>query len=303
MLYYVNRKERENVEFVPINAIRGDVVIINIVLGSVLVIYSVFVAIQFRYLFASPDNLPFGLNFVTYARRGFFELMVLAGINIFAILFTVWMTRIQDGRGAKLVKLFCFYLCAVTCVLLVSSFYRMWLYGSDDGLTRMRFMVFGFLIFKAFGLVATFVYIARPRFNIIAVYCVIALVYYMCLNIVPMDSIVARSQVDRYFATGRGGVHYILTLSPDVAPQAVRLLESDNAHTVLMVENYFLSRNFQYDSWRQWNLSVDRFRQIRGMLKNSVSCVSFAGKSAALGGFPRSDICEWIVFQHSHNAL
>jgi len=266
MLYYVNRKERKSIEFVPMNAVRGDVIIINIVLGSALVIYSVFVAIQFRYLFASPDNLPFGLNFVTYARRGFFELMILAGMNIFSILLIVWMTRVQEGRGAKVVRALCFYLCAVTCVLLVSSFYRMWLYGSDDGLTRMRFMVFGFLIFKAVGLVATFVYIAKPRFNIIAVYCVIALVYYMCLNIVPMDSIVARSQIDRYFATGRGGVHYVLSLSPDIAPQAVRLLESPDIHTRRLVENHFTTRNFRYDSWRQWNFSVDRFMRIRKTL-------------------------------------
>jgi len=35
-----------------------------------------------------------------------------------------------------------------------------------------------------------------------------------------------------------------------------------------------------------------------GVLKNSMSYISIAEKSAALGGFSRCDVCEWIVFQH-----
>jgi len=263
LLYYINKPDRKPIEFDPPDAKKGDTLIINIVLSSVLLIYTVFVAIQFRYLFAQPDGLPFGLNFVTYARRGFFELMVLAGINIFSILMTVWLTKEQVGKGAKATRALCFYLCAITSVLLVSSFYRMWLYGADDGLTRMRFLVFGFLIFKAIGILATFAYIVKPRFNIIAVYCVVALVYYLCLNVIPMDMIVARSQIDRYFETGRGGVAYVLTLSPDVAPQAARLFESDNVQTQDAVRLHFARTKIDYTSWRQWNLSVDRFIRVR----------------------------------------
>jgi len=39
--------------------------------------------------------------------------------------------------------------------------------------------------------------------------------------------------------------------------------------------------------------------QLWGMLKNTMSCASIAGKSAALSRFPRCGICEWIIFQHS----
>jgi len=36
----------------------------------------------------------------------------------------------------------------------------------------------------------------------------------------------------------------------------------------------------------------------RGMLKNPMSCVDIAEKSAALSRFSRCDICEWMIFQH-----
>ena len=245
----------------------GDCLILNIVLTSVLLVYTAFIIIQIRYLFAPPDSLPYGLNFVEYARRGFFELLFLTGVNIVFILIAVALTKTQNGRGAKTTKVLCMYLCAVTVVLLVSSFYRMWLYGSDDGLTRMRLLVFGFLIFEAVGLIMTFFYIIKPKFNIISVYVLIALTYFLVLNLVPIDRVIAREQINRYFQTGRGGIDYVLTLSPDAAPQVARLLSSENARTRAGAENFFLtieeSRPYWRQSWRQWNLSTDRAARLR----------------------------------------
>lgn len=232
----------------------GDCMIINIVLCAVLAMYTLFVGIQFRYLFAPPSNLPYGLNFVTYARRGFFELLLLTFVNIVFILVAVWLTKSQNSGGAKLAKGLCMYLCGITVVLLASSFYRMWLYSGDDGLTRMRLLVFGFLLFELIGLVFTFFYIWKPKFNIVLVYCFVALTYYLLLNMVPIDRVIAREQVNRYFATGQGGVAYVVSLSSDAAPEIARLLRSDNAETRRMAHGYF-DRITPTRDWRQWNIS------------------------------------------------
>ena len=249
----------------PREARRGDLVILNIVLVSVLLVYTLFVIIQFRYLFARPDNLPFGLDFVQYARRGFFELLFLTGVNILFILLAVWLSKDQQGRGARFTQILSFYLCAVTMVLLISSFYRMSLYSSDDGLTRLRFLVFGFLIFQAIGLIFTFFYILRPKFNIIAVYTAIALCYYLVLNLVPMDRIIAWDQINRYLNTGQGGISYTLTLSPDAAPEIARLFESENAHTRDAARAYLerAASHLEPENWRQWNLSISRLLELR----------------------------------------
>ena len=257
-LYGVGISGRHNSEPCETEPRNGDTIILNIVLLSVLLIYTIFVFIQFRYLFASSGSLPHGLTYVTYARRGFFELMVLTSVNIVFILISVWLTKHQRGLGARFTKALCLYLCAVTVVLLISSFYRMWLYGSDDGLTRLRFLVFGFLMFKALGLAATFAYIINPGFNILAVYALIALTYYLILNIAPMDAIVAKSQIDRYLKTGRGGIEYVLSLSPDASSQVLRLLESSDVNIRAKVMAYYEYNDLSYTGWRQWNISVDK---------------------------------------------
>lgn len=263
LIYLINQPYDEihsdfNIEF-------NDLLIINIVLASVLLIYTMFAVIQFRYLFAASGELPYGLSYTYYARKGFFELLILSGVNILLILLVVKLSHDEVGLGSKLTKTLACYLCLLTFILLVSSFYRMWLYNFDSGLTRLRFMVFGFLIFEAIGLAFTFIYILKPEFNIIVVYLVIGLTYYLFLNIIPMDSLIAKSQIDRYLSTGQGDMEYTMTLSTDAAQQIARLLSSENSKLRLEAQNYFNNHKTQYEQlqqWQQFNISVEKCQRI-----------------------------------------
>ncbi len=260
---------------------KGDVIIFGIFLASILLIYTIFVIVQFKYLFAGAE-LPSGLSYTEYARKGFFEQFFLTGVNILIILLTVHCTKGVGTRKKILLKALCCYLCAVTIILLISSFYRMRLYYLDDGLTRLRFLVFGFLIFEGIGLIITFFYIIKPEFNIVIVYLLLGLIYYLLLNIVPMDYFVAKSQVDRAFRGETNGIAYALSLSPDAAPQIERLLdderfgeaikirplESYDGWSEISVKDYVLNKYKRYagktNDWRQYNISADKMLKIYG---------------------------------------
>ena len=241
----------------------GDLIILNILLVSILVIYTIFVVIQFRYLFAGAA-LPYGLSFTEYARQGFFELLFLSGLNILLILITVYLTKEKQGLWHKITKGLCSYLCLVTMILLLSSFYRMWLYNADDGLTRLRFLVFGFLIFESIGLIITFFYIIKPVFNIIAVYLLIGLFYYTILNMIPIDRIVAKNQIDLYLNHKNVGIEYVLTLSPDAAEEILRI--KDDAVFGSKAACYLENLNKYYtgipNRWQRFNLSLNKALEI-----------------------------------------
>ena len=248
----------ETPDNIPHFSRKGDLIIINILLSFVLLIYTSFVIIQFKYLFAA-SALPYGLSYTEYARKGFFELLALTGVNIAAILLIIRLTKGYSGKWFILTKSLCHYLCGVTVILLISSFYRMLLYTNDDGLTRLRLFVMGFLVFEAIGLVATFFYIAKPRFNITLVYFCIAFAYYLILNIVPADRIIAQNQVDRYFNGKCESVSYIYTLSADAAPAMQKLYETGDEHTRQEIQN-FLEWNTNSDiprRWQRYNTSVN----------------------------------------------
>ncbi len=251
---YINKSEKFECD----KKTNADILVIGIIFVTILFVYTYFVVIQFKYLFAMAE-LPYGLTYTEYARRGFFELMFLTGINIAIIMASLFVSNKKSKKTKIFIKTLCCYLCTVTIVLLASSFYRMWLYNSDDGLTRLRFMVFGFLIFEAIGLFYTFVHIIKPYFNLSAVYLTLGLVYYLILNTVPIDYFVAKSQVDMYINGKRDDVSYALSLSADAAPQIERLFETEEKEKA---EFYFKNKKEYYESipkrWQRYNLSVER---------------------------------------------
>lgn len=245
--------------------IKGDLIIINILLLSALVIYTLFVIVQFKYLFAG-SALPQGLTYTEYARKGFFELLALTGVNIAAILTVIKFTKNYSGKWYLFTKVLCHYLCAVTIVLLISSFYRMMLYTNDDGLTRLRFYVLGFLIFEGIGLLLTFVYIAKPKMNITLIYLIIALTYYSVLNIVPADNIIARNQIDKYLNGERDGLSYIFTLSADAAPAIDYLLDNTEDEELKKQAKEFIEEKTTSDipqRWQRYNLSVEKAKSYK----------------------------------------
>lgn len=249
------------------HVIKGDVIVINILTASVLAVYTLFIAIQFRYLFSSGE-LPYGLNYAEYARRGFFELVFLSVLNIALILAAIFLLRdkiyAEKSKGALFTKTMLVYLCVITGVLLVSSFYRMSLYDSAYGFTRLRILVNMFLVFEAVGLLATLVYILKHSFNILLVYAAIGLCYYMTVNVVKIDKIIAEKNVDMYFAgqVESLDINYLTRLSADVVPEMIRLIDDAEDEARYRAIRYLDDITQMYENrtknWQSYNLSAEK---------------------------------------------
>lgn len=277
-LYKVFDKNENNIDnilnesTVSIKQINGDMVVLNILLASILAIYSIFIAIQFKYLFSS-GALPYGLNYAEYARRGFFELVFLSVLNIVLIMLTTYLLKdkiyTEKIKWALLTKGMMIYLCAVTGILLVSSYYRMSLYDSAYGFTRLRILVYMFLVFEGLGLIATLIYIIKHNFNILFVYAAVCLSFYLTLNLVKIDRIIAGRNIDMYLSNQSESfdMDYLMSLSPDIVPEMIRLLNEDvNEVTRIKAMDYLSNLNEIYsnieNSWQSYNLSKEKNKSL-----------------------------------------
>ena len=252
--------------------IKGDIIVFNILLMSVLAVYTIFIVIQFKYLF-SGGVLPNGLNYSEYARRGFFELVVLSVLNIALILLTTYLLRDKiyenKNKWALFTKLMLIYLCATTGILLASSYYRMSLYDSAYGFTRLRVLVYIFLFFETVGLIATSVYIIKHNFNILAVYAAVGLTFYLTLNIIKIDEIIAKRNIDMYIS-GQAeeiDIDYLMNLSQDALPQIIRLSESDVQIMTRVKTIDFLKDMSAYyaqmeNNWQSYNLTIEKNKDL-----------------------------------------
>lgn len=281
-LYKIFDKNENNIDkllnesTVSIKQINGDVIVLNILLASILVIYSIFISIQFKYLFSS-GVLPYGLNYAEYARRGFFELVFLSVLNIGLIMLSTYLLKDkiygEKFKWALFTKGMMIYLCVVTGILLVSSYYRMSVYDSAYGFTRLRILVYMFLIFEGLGLIATLIYIIKHNFNILVIYAAICLIFYMTLNLVKIDKIIAKRNIDMYLSNQSENfdIDYLTSLSPDIVPEVIRLLdEGVERNTRIKARDYLINLHGIYsgmdNNWQSYNLSAEKNKSL--MLEN-----------------------------------
>ena len=104
-------------------------------MGYSCLVYAVFFAVQFHYLFgAFIRTLPEGFNVAEYARQGFFELCKVMVVN-FALLWLVTRSLREHG---KLLQRLCLLLLAESLLFAVVAASKLLLYIDCFGFTPKR---------------------------------------------------------------------------------------------------------------------------------------------------------------------
>lgn len=222
------------------------------VLSLVELLFLIFNIVQITYLFGGESLIQSGdFTYSEYARRGFFELVAVAVIALFLIaaLFKVKRTasNIQEYaiRGLGLLGLL--ELVPVT----VSAFFRLYMYESEFGFTRLRvyshlFIVFLTIIFLWFAIKflsklkeSVFLY----GIELIAVVCLIV------VGVLNVDSVIAAFNIDSFKAVEASDceidLEYLYTLSYDAVPKLVEFFKESDGE--VKVETAFYLKG-KYDA-------------------------------------------------------
>lgn len=170
-----------------------------IMTGSVIVLFAVFILVQFQYLFSSVgerDLLKLGIASLTYSeyvRKGFFELLIASSIACGLLLYVLRYLDHLKGRLRVVIRLFSNILTIETGFLLLSAFRRLVLYADAHGLTRARIFGFIFLIWLGILLVILLVRLSKRMkqqwfFTGVAAATLFVL---MLVNIINVDGLIA----------------------------------------------------------------------------------------------------------------
>jgi hypothetical protein len=204
-----------------------DPVILLTILVLINVIYAVFSVIQFAYLFGgSSFVLPSSYTYAEYARRGFFELVVVSIINFGILLFGIVFVKKENKKIFTAIRAFLTLLVVFTFVLLASAFYRMLVYEQAYGFTYLRVFVQTFMIMLFFLSIVNIIYIWYSKIPIIKSYFIISLAIYIIMNFANVDVIIAKNNINRYYETGQIDMDYLKGLSYDAVPEMQKLLVS-----------------------------------------------------------------------------
>lgn len=240
-----------------------DPVTVITVLTSINLIYAAFCVFQFAYLFG--EVIPVGFTYSEYARRGFFELIMVTLINLGILLGCVGFTRAGSSTLQKAIRALYTLLVACTLVILVSAFYRMALYEAAYGYTYLRILTQGFMIYLAVVLAVTGFRVWREETRLLKLYIVISLAAYLAVNFINIDVIIARSNIERYRSTGSIDTAYLNGLSYEAVPTLVTLLDDPDKKVAEEISSglYFKKQALQQeDSWPSFNIAKYRARKI-----------------------------------------
>ena len=235
-----------------------------VVLGAVVVLFAIFVVIQFQYFFGGQTNIGVeGYTFSEYARRGFGELVMVA---FFSLLLFLGLSAIVKRQGVAQRWAFSglgIGMVVLVGVMLVSAFQRLLLYEAAYGFSRLRLYTHVFMIWLGALLAVVVVLDILRKERLFALTALLASIGFAAtLMFVNVDGYIVRQNVARA-TTGEGlDVPYLASLSADSVPVLVEEFQSaslpvltrDAVGAVLVCHTYQTSNREDKD-WRAFTLS------------------------------------------------
>jgi len=233
----------------------------TIILVSLIVLFGAFVLVQVRYFFGGGANISAeGYTYAEYARRGFFELVVVALFTWLVHYGLASFTRRETRRERATFTLLGILLLLLTGVILVSAFQRLSLYEAAYGFTRDRLVAHIFMIFIGLALVVSIVLEVTRGFKHMALSLLFGLLAFsLTLTFVNVDATIARQNVEHAVAGHPLDAAYLagMTISEDAVPELFRYFDSGELNPELYDElgKVISCRKARY--WDRW--FYDRF--------------------------------------------
>jgi len=273
-------------------SLRLGTIEVGVVLGSLDLLFGLFVLVQFRYLFggAARVEASTGLTYAEYARRGFFELVAVVALALPFLLLLHWLLRrdepgtgAADGRPFAFFRLLAGVQIGLLGVVLVSALQRMRLYQQEYGLTELRLYTTAFMGWLALLFVWFAATVLRDRRRPFAAGALAAAVAITAiLHAVNPDALIVRANAaaaaepgarpfDAAYALGLSGdaVPALLAAWPDL-PAADRCLVGDR-----LLEEWATTG----EGWRTWSWGRQQARSAVARQASALPCEPGAGRT------------------------
>ena len=235
----------------------------SILLGSVNVLFFIFILVQLTYLFGGDNNISVqGFTYAEYARRGFFELIVVAIISLLLLLSTERYIAKKETGHALGFKVFSAMLVVQVILIMASAFIRLSLYERAYGFTTQRFYSHAFIVLLAiiFCLLLYKIY-KNKRENVFAFQVFISIVLFLAImNFLNPEAFIARRNIERFITAGKLDIYYLSRLSSDALPDTIKILNMpDNDLKKSFAHSIYLGVHdgsaFDFSKWQSLNIS------------------------------------------------
>ena len=217
-----------------------------------LFIYVVFFISQWKYYISGfLGELPENVNYATYARDGFFQLLAVSAINLAVIAAIGLFVKKGNKIGEVSVRILNVIICVFTLILISTAISKLVLYINEHGLTPKRVHAFWFMMVLTFIFIAVILKQFIIKIKLIPTAFAVTVAMFFVLSVSGSDALIAKYNVDRYLegSLDRIVVSDLEKLGDAALPQYIRLekelKERENAVTSDTMYEYFESNDFK----------------------------------------------------------
>lgn len=259
-LWSFNYNEKCNAEEKGKVKIKWEPVTILTIIFMIDIVYLMFSIVQFSYLYGGHNALPNGFTYAEYARRGFFELVLVTIMN-FSILLCCIKFMKKDNKGMKFIlNIFLTLLVLFTGNMLFSAHFKMSLYERTYGYTYLRVFVHVFLLLLFIMFIISLAALWIEKVPMAKLSIIAALSMYVLLNYANVDAFIARKNIERFHDTGKIDLYYLSSLSYDAISEIKRLEDEPqlSLENKRILEDYFKKAKQKLSkkaSWCEFNYS------------------------------------------------
>lgn len=240
-------------------------------------VYVFYCIIQIVFLFGGNlFTLPSDITYAVYARRGFFQLVAVATLNLSLVLIAVSKVKEHKWLDRSL-----YIISGCTFIMILSATYRMILYVRAYHLTFIRVLVLWFLLVLTICMVGMLFYIANKTFYIYKFLFLTCMIGYIIFGFMRPDFLIAKYNISQMDVIEMNDLGYLLGLSLDATPAIDEISERqetegfiDNqgiryTNTKDQLNNYYNTilhghqdglRYFNLSRWIAFNSANDYFK-------------------------------------------
>ncbi len=218
-------------------------------LSAISLCYVLYLFSQLAYFFSAFKGfLPNGeITYAQYARKGFFEMCVIAVINLVIVFSALLLAKKKNGKASHSIKAIATFISLFTMIIIATAISKMVLYIDAYGMTVLRLTTSAFMMFLAIVFVSIILRIYITKINIIKIALVTAGFIVLLLGTVNVNAVCANYNYESY----KNGklrtidIEALYDLGDEGIPYIVKLADSKEKENAQVAKRY-LAASYLY---------------------------------------------------------
>ncbi len=237
-------------------------------LSAIALCYLLYLFSQLAYFFSAFRGfLPNGeITYAQYARKGFFEMCIIAVINLAIVFLALLISKKHNGKVCHSVKAVATFIALFTLIIISTAISKMVLYINAYGMTILRLTTSAFMLFLGIVFISVVLRIYINKINIVKTSLITAGCIVLVLGIFNVNSVCAKYNYESYMSGKLESidVNALYGLGDEGIPYIIKLASCNDEVIAEEAQNY-LAEACAYEYFNNIdnikNITIDELKQ------------------------------------------